>query len=69
MTPRIDCFSRSYGEARSRFLEQAARRGLQVGSHVLPRAGEDDGWKRHAAVETIAAVRAALDGLARPGEA
>lgn len=41
MTPRTDCFSRSYGEARSRFLEQAARRGLQVGSHVLPRPGAD----------------------------
>jgi hypothetical protein len=41
MTPRIDCFSRSYGEARSRFLEEATRRGLQVGSHVLPRPGAD----------------------------
>lgn len=41
MTSRIDCFSRSYGEARSRFLEAATRRGLQVGSHVLPRPGAD----------------------------
>lgn len=39
MKPRIDGFSGSYGEARSRFLEAATRRGLQVGSHVLPRPG------------------------------
>ena len=41
MTPRSDAFSPGYGEARSRFLEAAARRGLQVGSHVLPLAGAD----------------------------
>lgn len=41
MTARIDGFSRSYGQARSRFLEQATRRGLQVSSRVLPRPGAD----------------------------
>lgn len=41
MTPRIDCFSGSYGQARSRFLDAATGRGLQVVSHVLPRPGAD----------------------------
>lgn len=41
MTPRIDGFSRSYGQARSRFLETATGRGLQVVSHVLPQPGAD----------------------------
>lgn len=39
MTPRTDSFSPTYGQARSRFLEAAAGRGLQVESHVLPAPG------------------------------
>jgi hypothetical protein len=41
VTLYVDCFSRSYAEARSRFLGAAAAAGLEVGSHVLPLPGAD----------------------------
>jgi hypothetical protein len=41
VTLALDCFSRSYAEARSRFLGAAARGALEVSSHVLALPGAE----------------------------